>query len=156
MCVCLCVPAVLLAKILKLSPHKLPSKSHCVYILTFSKCLSSLKAKWLNVAFTCWQSLGELSPQAVTSPFPLFSPPHAQAIRDRANERERYKKRKRKSTNKRRKRCQRTLLRLRRKRGITKHSETDRDEANEETLRPKRGKTNRRIVRERENAVVNV
>lgn len=45
---------------------------------------------------------------------------------------------------------------MRRKRGITKHSETDRDEANEETLRLKRGKTNRRIARDRENAVVNL
>lgn len=58
--VCVCVPAVSPAKILKLSPHMLPSKTHCFYILTFSKRLSSLKAKWLNVPFTCWQSLGVL------------------------------------------------------------------------------------------------
>ncbi len=74
---------------------------------------------------------------------------HRRSETEQMRERD-IKREKGKSTNKRRKRCQRTLLRLRRKRGITKHSKTDRDEANEETLRPKKGKTNRRIVRERE------
>lgn len=92
----MCVPAVSPAKILKLSPHIQLSKTHCFYILTFSKRLSSLKAKWLNVPFTCWQSLGVLwHLHFPCSHLHMHRRSETEQMRERESERNKKKKEKR-------------------------------------------------------------